>query len=61
MELNDWLLALHLLSAFALVAAIVLFSVVIVAVRRTDSPEQVASAGRLLPVGNIAVVVGSLG
>lgn len=61
MELNDWLLALHLLSAFALTAAIVLFWVVVIAVRRTTSPEQVASAGRFLPVGNIAVVVGSLG
>ena len=61
MALNDWLLALHLLSAFALVGAIVLFSVVIVVVRRTDSPEQVVSAGRLLPVGNVAVIVGSLG
>jgi hypothetical protein len=61
MELNDWVLALHLLSAFALTAAIVLFWVVVIAVRGTDSPEQVASAGRLLPVGNVAVVVGSLG
>ena len=61
MELNDWLLALHLLSAFALTAAIVLFWIVVIAVRRTTSPEQVASAGRFLPVGNVAVVVGSLG
>ena len=61
MALNDWLLALHLLSAFALVGALVLFSVVIVVVRRTESPEQVVSAGRLLPVGNVAVIVGSLG
>jgi hypothetical protein len=60
-ELNDWLLALHLLSAFALTAAIVLFWIVVIAVRRTTSPEQVASAGRFLPVGNVAVVVGSLG
>jgi len=61
MGLNNWLLALHLLSAFALAGAIVLFWVVVVVVRRTDRPEQVASAARLLPVGNVAVVVGSLG
>jgi hypothetical protein len=61
MDLNDWLLALHLLSAFALVAAVVLFSVVIVVVRRTDLPEVVASAGRLLPVGNVAVMAGAVG
>ena len=61
MELNDWVLALHLLSAFALMGAIVVFSVAIVTIRRTDLPEQVAAAGRLLPLANIAVVAGSLG
>ncbi len=61
MAWNDWLLALHLLSAFALVAAIVLFSVVIVVVRRTDLPEQVASAARLFPAGNAVVIAGSIG
>ncbi len=61
MGLNDWLLALHLLSAFALVAAVVLFSVVIAVIRRTDLPEQVASAGRLLGVGNVAVIAGGVG
>ncbi len=60
MKLNDWLLALHLLSAFALVAAIVLFTVAIVVIRRTDLPEQVASVARLLPVGNVVVIVGGV-
>jgi hypothetical protein len=35
-SLNEWILALHVLSAFALVAAIVLFWILVVAVRRTD-------------------------
>jgi uncharacterized membrane protein len=61
MELNDWLLALHLLSAFALIGAIIVFSVAIVAIRRTDLPEQVVAAARLLPLANVVVVVGSLG
>ena len=61
MSLNDWLLALHLLSGFALTAAIVLFWVAIVAIRRTDRPEQVVAAARLLPVGSVVVIVGSLG
>ena len=61
MGLNDWLIALHLLSAFALAAAIVPFWVVIVVVRRTDLPEQVASAARLLPVGSVTVAAGSIG
>ena len=61
MEFNDWLLALHLLSAFALVAALVVFSAATVAIRRTDLPEQVASAAKLMTAGNVIVVVGSLG
>jgi hypothetical protein len=61
MELNDWVLALHLLSAFALVAAMIVFWVGIVVIRRTDLPEQVVAAGRLFPVAVVAVSVGSLG
>ena len=61
MELNDWLLALHLLSAFSLVAAMIVFWVGIVVIRRTDLPEQVVAAGRLFPVAAVAVTVGSLG
>ena len=60
-EFNDWLLALHLLSAFAFVGAIIVFSVAVVAIRRTDLPEQVLAVARLLPVANVVVVVGSLG
>jgi hypothetical protein len=57
-SLDDWILALHVLSAFALVAAVVVFWV-LVAGQRT-SPD---SAG-LVPIGRIATVavsVGSLG
>jgi hypothetical protein len=61
MELNDWLLALHLLSAFALVGAMIVFWVGIVVIRRTDLPEQVVAAGRLFPVATVAVTLGSLG
>jgi hypothetical protein len=61
MTLNEWLLALHLLSAFALAAAVILFWVVIVVLRRTDLPEMVVSAARLIPIGTVAVTTGSLG
>ena len=61
MGLNDWLLALHLLSAFSLVASMIVFWVAIVAIRHTDLPEQVVAAGRLFPVAAVAVTVGSLG
>jgi hypothetical protein len=60
-EFNDWLLALHLLSAFAFVGAIVVFSVAVITIRRTDLPEQVVAVGRLLPLANVVVTVGSLG
>ena len=47
MSFDDWILALHVLSAFAFVAGIVLFWVLIVAVRRTDTPEgRSPGAGR---------------
>ena len=61
MGYNDWLLAVHLLAAFALVSALVLFTVAIVAMRRTDLPEQIAAVGRIFKVGTVVVVVGSLG
>jgi hypothetical protein len=61
MEWNDWLLAFHLLSAFALSGAIILFWVVVVSIRRTELPEQIASLGRLMPVGTVVISVGSLG
>ena len=58
MSLDDWILALHVLSAFALVAAMVVFWVIL-AGRHAD-PE----GARLAPVARIATVgvaVGSLG
>jgi uncharacterized membrane protein len=61
MELNDWILALHLLSAVALVAALTTFSVMIVALWRTDDPAAVTSFMRLGLVGNVLVGIGALG
>src|SRR4051794_36484060 len=43
MDLSDWLLALHLISAALLVGAILWFIVVIVAARRAASPGEVAA------------------
>ena len=61
MTQDDWILAFHLLSAFAMVAAIVLFWVAVFVVRRTELPEQMASVARLIPVGTAAVGIGSIG
>jgi heme A synthase len=61
MTFDEWILALHVLSAFALVAAIVLFWVLIVAVRRTDLPGVTAGMEPMAKVGNVAVVIGIAG
>ena len=61
MELNDWILALHLLSAFALVGAQVIFWITIVALWGTDSTSRVVSLMRVSQVGAMVVLVGSLG
>jgi uncharacterized membrane protein len=58
---DDWLLALHVLSAFAYVAGMVLFWVLIVAVRKTDTPEGTTRMGPIVKVGNAAVGIGAGG
>jgi uncharacterized membrane protein len=55
---NDWVLALHVISAFAWVAGIVLFWVLIVAVRGTDTAEGTLRMQPVARVGNVAVGVG---
>lgn len=61
MSLDDWLLSLHLLSAFAFVGGLVLFWILVVAVRRTDQPDATIRMGPVVKVGNIAVGVGAGG
>ena len=61
MSFDDWLLALHVLAAFAYVAAIVLFWILIVAVRRIDTPEETIRMGPMVNVGNAAVGIGAGG
>ena len=61
MSLDDWILALHVLSAFAYVAGMVLFWVLVVAVRRIDTPEGTIRLGPVVNVGNAAVGVGAGG
>ncbi|MGH3133383.1 MAG: hypothetical protein ACRDNY_06515 [Gaiellaceae bacterium] len=61
MSLDDWILALHVLSAFAYVAGIVLFWVLVVAVRRVDTPEGTIGMEPVVKVGNAAVGIGAVG
>jgi uncharacterized membrane protein len=60
-SLDDWILALHVLSAFAFVAGIVLFWVLVVAVRRADTPEDTIRMEPIVKVGNAAVGIGAGG
>ncbi len=61
MTFDDWMLALHVLSAFAYVAGVVLFWVLIVAVRRTDTPEGTLRFAPFTKVGNAAIGIGAGG
>ena len=58
---NDWLLFLHVLSAFALVAALVLYTVLIAVVWNKDVPTDVARLFRISKVGDVLIAVGSIG
>ncbi len=61
MGFDDWLLALHLLSAFALVGALTMFSIGIVAMRGMDTPARVLALRPTMKIGEIAVGVGIVG
>ena len=61
MTLSDWLLVFHLWSAFALVAAFVLFWVLVVAMRDVDGVEDTLAYGRVANLGAKVVQVGAIG
>ncbi|HEV2902038.1 MAG TPA: hypothetical protein VGW30_02135 [Gaiellaceae bacterium] len=61
MSFDDWMLALHVLSAFSYVAGLVLFWVLIVAVRRTDTPERTLSFAPFTRVADAAIGIGAGG
>jgi uncharacterized membrane protein len=58
---DEWVLALHVLSAFAYVAGLVLFWVLIYAVRRADTPEETIRLEPVVKVGNAAIGIGAGG
>jgi uncharacterized membrane protein len=57
----DWLLFLHVLTAFALVTAVVVYTVIVLAGRRLDAPSDIARMFRLSRVGDVLIAVGSIG
>jgi hypothetical protein len=56
-----WVLSLHLLAAFALAAALVLYSVLVFSGRRMTTLEQTRMLFRVAPIGTVLIIVGSLG
>ena len=61
MSWHDWLLFLHVAAAFALVAALVLYTVLIAAVWRKDVPRDVARLFGISRAGDVLIAVGSIG
>ena len=61
MSFDDWILALHVLSAFAFVAGMVLFWVLILAIRKTDTPDGTIRMEPIVKVGNAATGIGAGG
>jgi uncharacterized membrane protein len=60
-ELYDWLLALHILSAFAWVAALVIYTVVVATGWGLTVPSDVVRMFRVSRVGDALIAVGMLG
>ncbi len=56
----DWLLFFHVLAAFALVSAVVVFSVMTVVGWHTDRPSATVSLFRLTKVATPLIIAGSL-
>jgi hypothetical protein len=60
-SLNDWILSLHLLSAFALVGSMVLFWTLVVASRNLVDVDQRIAYGRIGDVGGRVIGIGFAG
>jgi hypothetical protein len=61
MSLYDWLLFLHILAAFALVAALVVFWVIGIAARNVDRPSESLRYFRVARPANVLVIAGTMG
>ena len=61
MSFLDWALVVHVLSAFAYVGGLVVFWVLIVAVRSVDTPAETLRMEPIVKVGTVAVGIGAVG
>jgi uncharacterized membrane protein len=57
----DWLLFLHVATAFMLVSAIVLFTYLILGGRSLDVPSEIVRMFRISKVGDALMAIGSIG
>jgi hypothetical protein len=60
-SLDDWILSLHVLSAFAMVGALLLFWVLVVVIRDIDTVSGTLAYAPAMTVGNQVIGVGILG
>jgi uncharacterized membrane protein len=60
-SVHDWLLFLHVLSAFMLVGAQVLFTFMIGFLWRSDLPADIARVSGISKVGTVVLGIGSIG
>ena len=58
MSFFEWMLAFHLLSAFAAASALVLFSVLVFTGRRATTLEQTRVLFRVAPLGTVLISAG---
>jgi hypothetical protein len=58
-DFSDWLLALHLLAAFALMAALVLFTAVMVANWGDGRPQRASAYFRVAAIGGPLIAAGA--
>jgi hypothetical protein len=57
-DFDQWMLAFHVLSAFSLIAGLVLFWVLIVAGRKIDTPGDTLRLGPVARIGNATIGIG---
>ena len=61
MSLYDWLLFLHILTAFALVSALVVFWIIGIVARNVDRPAESLRYFRVAQPANVLVIVCTIG
>ena len=59
MSFYEWILALHLLSAFAVASALVLYTVLVFSGRRMTTLEQTRALFRVAPLGTGLIIGGT--